>query len=160
MVPCLAEKWTTQLIIAMFYPQLQGQVGGVCEAAGLVEEGANREQTSCLPNMLLLCSRPRLLSCGNGVFLLPGLLSFEEKIQMCILSKSFQYLKFCKLLKILKNCGSWKQSKYMDQEAPVCNLWYTFPRVQILRNKWFSSGTWKWAHINIQPGFTYSMLKW
>lgn len=106
MVPYPAETWTAQLIISMFYPQLQGQVGGACEAAGLVEEGADRAQTSCSPHTLLLCSRPLLLSCGNGVFLLPGLLRFEEKIQVCILSKIFQFLKFCKLLQILKTCGS------------------------------------------------------
>ena len=44
MVPYLAKKWTSQLIIWMFYPHprsrltlLQAQVSGACEAAELID---------------------------------------------------------------------------------------------------------------------------
>lgn len=96
MVPYLAEKRMPQLIIWMSYRQqgshshFQGQMGGAGEAAELVEMRAKGVQTSCLRSRLLFSSRP-LLSCGSGVLLLPGLLSFQN-LQTHILNKIFQFL--------------------------------------------------------------------
>lgn len=56
------------------------------------------KQISCLRSRLLFISRPLLL-CENGVFLVPGLLSFQN-LEIHILNKNFQFLSFCKLLKI------------------------------------------------------------
>ena len=64
--------------------------------------GGDGRAMSHLRSTLMLSPRP-LFSCEAGLFLPPGLLSFQERTEICILSKRFHFQNFCKLFKILKH---------------------------------------------------------
>ena len=82
MVPYLAKKWTSQAIIWMSYPHARSRLTHLqAQVSG---------------------------TCEAGLFLLPGLLSFQERTEICILSQRFHFQNFCKLFKILKHGRSLK----------------------------------------------------